>query len=246
MKMDKVANSKNDEFYTPEYAIYPILKYLDKQKFKTIWCPFDTEDSLFVKIFRKGGFNVVATHIQNGQDFFKIPIGNLPLCDVIISNPPYSLKGEVLDRLFLIGKPFAMLVGVVGLFESKKRFEMFKENDFEVLYLNKRVAFFKDFSEQKPSLNPPFSSVYLCSQLLPKQICFEEVDKSQSPTSQTSPKGDFSKEKEHNISLKESSAEDSQMPNSTSLNNNIMPNSWGELQVLSNSNFKSCSTNRKK
>ena len=28
MKMDLVAGSKNDEFYTPEYAINPILKYL--------------------------------------------------------------------------------------------------------------------------------------------------------------------------------------------------------------------------
>lgn len=28
MKMDKVANSGNDEFYTPQYAITPILKYL--------------------------------------------------------------------------------------------------------------------------------------------------------------------------------------------------------------------------
>lgn len=28
MKMDKVASSQNDEFYTPEYAIKPILKYI--------------------------------------------------------------------------------------------------------------------------------------------------------------------------------------------------------------------------
>lgn len=27
MKMDKVANSGNDEFYTPKYAIEPILHY---------------------------------------------------------------------------------------------------------------------------------------------------------------------------------------------------------------------------
>lgn len=27
MKMDKVASSQNDEFYTPEYAIKPILKF---------------------------------------------------------------------------------------------------------------------------------------------------------------------------------------------------------------------------
>ena len=30
MKMDKVAGSGNDEFYTPRYAIEPIIKYLPK------------------------------------------------------------------------------------------------------------------------------------------------------------------------------------------------------------------------
>lgn len=41
-----------------------------------------------------------------------------PNCDYIISNPPYSLKGDVIDRLFEIGKPFAMLVGVVGYLKA--------------------------------------------------------------------------------------------------------------------------------
>jgi len=45
----------------------------------------------------------------------------------------------------------------------------------------------------------------------------------ESPTSQTSPKGDFSNEKEHNISLKDNSNELSQISSNdeTSLNNNI-------------------------
>lgn len=43
MKMDVVANSGNDEFYTPRYAIEPIAKYIPKGS--TIWCPFDTEQS---------------------------------------------------------------------------------------------------------------------------------------------------------------------------------------------------------
>lgn len=59
-----------------------------------------------------------------------------PNCDYIISNPPYSLKGDVIDRLFEIGKPFAMLVGVVGLFESQHRFNLFKSHEFEIMYLN--------------------------------------------------------------------------------------------------------------
>lgn len=175
MKMDKVANSGNDEFYTPAYAIKPILKYLPPPPV-TIWCPFDTEDSLFVKLFREHGYTVIATHINNGEDFFTI---ECPCCDFIISNPPYSLKGEVLNRLFEFGIPFAMLVGVVGLFESQKRFNMFKTHDFEIMYLNKRVAYFKSYEEQTPSLNPPFSSVYVCSKMLPKQIIFEDIEKKQ-------------------------------------------------------------------
>jgi len=51
----------------------------------------------------------------------------------------------------------------------------------------------------------------------------EEELGNQSPTYQTSPKGDFSNEKEHNISLKDNSNELSQISSNdeTSLNNNI-------------------------
>lgn len=173
MKMDQVAGSGNDEFYTPIYAIKPILKYIKDKK--RIWCPFDTSESNFVKELTSSGYEVAYSHLSTGEDFFKTdpPIGT----QAIISNPPYSCKGEVLQRLFELDIPFAMLIGVVGLFESQKRFNMFKENDFEIMYLNKRVAYFKSFEEQKPSLNPPFSSVYLCKGLLPKQIVFEEITK---------------------------------------------------------------------
>lgn len=172
MKLDKIANSGNDEFYTPEYAIVPILKYIKSDS--RIWCPFDTEESIFVKTFTQKGHDVTFSHILHGKDFFNCDV---PECDYIISNPPYSKKAEVFRRLFQIGKPFGMLVGVVGLFESSDRFNMFKNNDFEIMYMNKRVSYFKDYKEQKPSLNPPFSSVYLCKGMLPKQIVFEEINK---------------------------------------------------------------------
>lgn len=38
MKMDKVAGSGNDEFYTPEYAIEPILDHVKEGS--KVWCPF--------------------------------------------------------------------------------------------------------------------------------------------------------------------------------------------------------------
>ena len=171
MKLDLVCK-KQDEFYTPEYAVTPILRYVPSDK--VVWCPFDTDESNFVKMLRVRGNTVHASHLANGQDFFDYePIDY----DVIISNPPYSVKGDVFERLFSLKKPFAMLVGVVGLFESERRFSMFEKNKFEIMYLNRRVAYFKDYTEQKPSLNPPFSSVYLCSGLLPDRIVFERIGK---------------------------------------------------------------------
>ncbi len=181
MKLDLITNKRNieknmnpnDEFYTPIYAIKPLLKYLDN--YKTIWCPFDNEDSYFVKELEKAGHKVIYTHILNGEDFFEIEPDNY---DCIVSNPPYSLKNEVLNRLFKLNKPFAMLMGVVGIFESKTRFDLFKNNNFEIMYFNKRISYFRNYEEEKPMLNPPFSSVYITHNVLPKQIIFEEIEKS--------------------------------------------------------------------
>jgi len=174
MKLDKVANSGNDEFYTPKYAIEPLLKYVPVGSI--VWCPFDTENSLIVKMFCEHGCTVIATHISSGDDFFLMEI---PHCDFIISNPPYSLKTEVLERLFASGKKFAMLLGVVGLFESERRFSLFESNRFEIMWMNKRIAYFKSYDEQKPSLNPPFSSVWLCRNVLPTGNVFERINKTE-------------------------------------------------------------------
>jgi len=172
MIVAQIANSGNNEYYTPSYAITPITKYLKENS--TIWCPFDEDRSIFVKDLRELGHTVINTHLKSGTDFFTCEV---PKCDYIVSNPPYSLKTEVLQRLFELKIPFAMLIGVVGLFENQRRFDMFKNNDFEILYLNRRVSYFKDYSEQKTSLNPPFPSVYLCSNVLPHPICFQEIHK---------------------------------------------------------------------
>ena len=184
MKLDIITNNKevqvgelnpNDEFYTPKYAIIPLLKYLNPNS--KIWCPFDTEESLFVQILTKEGHSVVHSHILEEHDFFKVDKIKAQKFDYIISNPPYSVKYEVFRKLFEVGVPFAMIVGVVGLFESQKRFELFKGNKVETMYFNKRVSYFTDYKEQVPSKNPPFSSIYLCSNILPQQIVFETIDK---------------------------------------------------------------------
>ena len=178
MKMDKVAGSKDDLYYTPKYAIKPIMKYLKPNSY--IWCPFDTKESNYVKLFTEAGHDVLCTHIDNGVDFLKLDNCSMNYnyhIDYIISNPPYSLRTSILKKLFDINIPFAMLLGVVGLFESKERFNMFKNNKFEVMYFDKRVSFFFYYNDPKPSVNPPFSTGYVCHNILPQQIVFEEINK---------------------------------------------------------------------
>ena len=169
MILDTITN-KNDEWYTPEYAVLPILEFLKPES--RIWCPFDTSDSEYVKVLRAYGHTVISTHIKNQQDFFMLqPKGGF---QYIISNPPYSVKGEVLQRLYDLKIPFMMLMGCVGIFESQKRFDMFKENDVELLIFNKRIDF---IGVDKTKNAPPFSSWYICKNVLPSKIEFRNIHK---------------------------------------------------------------------
>ena len=49
---------------------------------------------------------------------------------------------------------------------------MFKNNEFELLIPNKRVAYIEKDSGLKNS--PPYLSIYVCSKVLDKQIVFDE------------------------------------------------------------------------
>lgn len=131
--------NKNDEYYTPAYAVKPLLKYLLPHS--NIWCPFDTEESQFVQVLSKAGHNVIYAHISIGLDFFenKPPFGT----DYIISNPPYSLKTEVFRRLYNLGKPFAMLINFQGIFDNKVCFDLFEANGCEMMRLSPRVSYIR-------------------------------------------------------------------------------------------------------
>lgn len=160
--------SRNDEYYTPAYAVRPIMNYLKPGA--VIWCSFDTEESQYVKIFTENGFTVIHGHIWTGQDFFTVPV---PDCDYIISNPPYSWKGEVIKRLHEIKKTFAMPINFQGIFGSRERFKMFGENRVEMLWLSPRVSYIR--GDGKPEKRAPFQSGYLCSGICGRQLEFEYI-----------------------------------------------------------------------
>ena len=162
--------NKQDEYYTKRYAILPLIKYLPKNS--TIWCPFDKTESKFVEVFLEFGYKVIHSHINTGQDFFLYEPEEK--YDYIISNPPYSLRERILERLFLLQKPFAMLINDAGLFDSKKRFQLLSNNKFEIMVFDSRI----DYEKNGENMNGvPFKSIYLCSNILPLQYVFEILNK---------------------------------------------------------------------
>lgn len=170
MVLTQYTFNKNDEYYTPSYVVYPLLDKLKPHS--TIWCPFDTENSMYVKVFQESGHNVVRGHIATGQDFFQTDCIN---CDYIISNPPFSIKTEVFKRLYELGKPFAMLMNFHGLFDSKERFELFKGNRTEIIWLSPRVDYINPNGDVEKGV--PFQSVYVCSGVCTDQMNFINLDK---------------------------------------------------------------------
>ena len=83
----------SDEQYTPAYAVAPIIKYIPGNKI--VWCPFDTEHSEYVLALKAAGIRVVHSHILTGEDFF---VYEPEEWDLIVSNPPFSIKQKVVER----------------------------------------------------------------------------------------------------------------------------------------------------
>lgn len=60
----------NNEYYTPKQTVIDLIQKINLPKNKIIWCPFDKGDSEFVIEFRKAGYKVIHSHIDNGEDFY--------------------------------------------------------------------------------------------------------------------------------------------------------------------------------
>lgn len=162
------SGGKHDEYYTRPYAIQPILPYIPKGKI--VWCPFDKAESNYVSIIRENGNTVIHSHIEDGNDFFEYEPEEW---DIAISNPPYSRREDVLERLFSFGKPFAMLLNEMSLFGSRKRFKLFKNNQFEKMIFNKRI----NYDTPNGALDgAPFNSIYVTSGFLPSPYVFYELE----------------------------------------------------------------------
>ena len=172
------SKGNNDECYTPDYGVEPILKYIPKDT--TVWCPFDTEESQFVIQISKQN-KVIRSHLESGQDFFNYEPDEW---DIIVSNPPFTDKRKFFERALSFNKPFALIMTNTWLNDSAPK-QLFKDKDLQLLMFDKRMKFISPDGRNNDKIT--FSSSYYCWNFLPKQIIMEELDVPKSKLAQRSP-----------------------------------------------------------
>lgn len=170
-------DAASDECLTPRYAVLPLVKYLLAKNFKTVWCPFDNQNSFYVRVLQAAGFKVIFSHIDVDYDFFKYEPDHY---DVIVSNPPFSIKDAILERLYALEKPFAMLLPQNSL-QSQKRTSMFIGGGLEYLGFDKRVNFYINGVLSGWKEGNHFAVGYFCKNVLPEKLMFEILDPVQEP-----------------------------------------------------------------
>jgi len=150
----KKGYTANDEFYTPRDAWERIAPFLPKDK--VLWEAF-RGDGASAEHLRSLGFNVVC----EDEDFFQTDRG-----DYVVSNPPFSKKKLVLQRLLSLNKPFVLLMPYEVLFY--RYFVPFRD-DIQLLLPTTRVEFLKDGERVKFN----YDCVFFCWKMnLPKDLAF--------------------------------------------------------------------------
>ena len=134
MKQGPMQKGSSDDFMTPPQALWPLLPYLPKEW--TIWeCAAGTGN--LVREFERQGYKVEFSDILTGQDFLNWHPNQY---DCIVTNPPYKLKQQFLERCYQLRKPFALLVPLTT-FETPKRQALFQRYGVQVIFFDKRINF---------------------------------------------------------------------------------------------------------
>ena len=163
------SEGKNDEMYTPNYAVLPILEYIKKDW--VVWCPFDTKDSEFVKEISKTN-KVIYSHIEYNQDFYEYEPSEH--WDCIISNPPFTNKRHIFERALSFNKPIALLMSNTWLNDKYSKWVFYEsERNMELLMFDKRIKYMDKEGNTENKIT--FSSSYYCSDFLPKDIIIKEL-----------------------------------------------------------------------
>ena len=127
---------KHDDYMTPKYAFENIKQYIPRDKI--IWESF-YGDGKSGEYLKELGFNVIHEQV----DFFENDLG-----DVIVSNPPFSLSKEIMERLYQLDKPFIIIFPSSKI--NTQYFRKWKDKGIQIIIPRKRIQFTKKINGEIP------------------------------------------------------------------------------------------------
>jgi type I restriction-modification system DNA methylase subunit len=152
MKLKLMGKNHSDELYTPD-AVFDLLSpYIPRDK---IIFECAVGSGKLKSKMESLNYKVVSTN-----DFFN----QYPEYDILITNPPFSLKDKFLEEAYKRGKPFALLLPITAL-EGIKRQALYKKYGIQILFPKRRT----DFNGKKA---PWFYVAWFCWKLLPVDLLF--------------------------------------------------------------------------
>ena len=128
---------KYDDYMTPETAWINIKDFIPADKI--IWEPF-FGDGKSGEYLKKLGFNVIHEKL----DFFENNKG-----DIVVSNPPFSKKKEVLTRLKQLDKSFILILPASTITTQYIR-QLFKNDNLQIIIPRRRIHFDKKVDGKTP------------------------------------------------------------------------------------------------
>ena len=150
---------KNDEFYTLEQDWKNIEPYIPKDK--VVWEAFSNGDFEGVDYLRR----ICQEVVSHTGDFFDNDEG-----EIVITNPPFSIKRKVLERLKELEKPFIMILPTLSL-QTKYMKALFGD-DIQVILPSRKMSYYKIIDGEKKIYNQiSWYSCYVCYKMnLPKDL----------------------------------------------------------------------------
>jgi len=162
----KQKDKVDDGYNTPHHCFEDIIDFIPNREKLVVYEPFilnnnysTSKASLLSLSFKK----VIG---ETTYDFFEMY--NKLDYDIIISNPPFSIKQKIFKIIKEINKPFILIVPV-SIITKKYFMDNFKD-DFQIIIPKKRIQFIKDDVQLDRCW---FDCVYICFKMnLDKDITF--------------------------------------------------------------------------
>lgn len=185
---NKDESQSHDCCQTPPYALDPLMPYLQQLAARlgrspVIWEPFAGKGSIASTLLR-WGFSVIATDILPIVSTLVDP--NLVECsrnafrwrpsrfDVVVSNPPYSIKPAVYKWLEQLGCPFALLLPLETIGGGTLH-PLYERIEHEQLLLDCRVDFMMPSHTTWQEGSAQFPTFWSCRGLLGKPVVYGKM-----------------------------------------------------------------------